>query len=70
MSFVELGPDEPIEKALKRFKKECQKAGILAEVRRREFFEKPCVSRRRKIEASRRKARRRQIKVQRKLESY
>lgn len=70
MSFVEVGPEEPIEKALKRFKKECQKAGILAESRRREFFEKPCIRKRRKIEASRRKARRRQMKIQRKLESY
>jgi small subunit ribosomal protein S21 len=59
---------EPIEKALKRFKKECQKSGILAEVRRREFYEKPCVKRKRAEEASARKHRRRMQKIQAKLD--
>ena len=43
---------EPIDRALKRFKKECQKSGIPAEVRRREYYEKPSVKRKRKDEAA------------------
>lgn len=65
--FVEEG--EPIERALKRFKKECQKSGIPAEVRRREFHEKPSVKRKRKDEAARRKMRRRMMKQRRRMES-
>lgn len=59
---------EPIEKALKRFKKECQKVGILTELRRREFYEKPSVTRKRAEEAALRKHRRKMQKVQSKLE--
>jgi small subunit ribosomal protein S21 len=70
MGSVVVEDNEPIDKVLKRFKKECQKAGIPAELRRREHFEKPSVRRKRKIEAARRKARRRQMKMRRKLEMY
>ncbi|MDX2175221.1 MAG: 30S ribosomal protein S21 [Candidatus Sumerlaeia bacterium] len=68
MTFIVLEADEPIDRALKRFKKECQKAGIPAEVRRREFHEKPSVKRKRKEEAARRKMRRRMMKQRRRLE--
>jgi len=68
VSLVTVDQDEPIDKALRRFKKECQKAGILAELRRREFYEKPSVRKKRKIEAARRKARRKLLKLQRKME--
>ena len=68
MALITLVIDEPIDRALKRFKKECQKAGIPAEVRRREFYEKPSVRRKRKEEAARRKMRRRMLKQRRKLE--
>ena len=70
MSIVQVEEHEPIDKALRRFKKECQKTGILAELRKREFYEKPSVRRRRKEEAARRKQRRRMLKLQRKLERY
>ncbi|MGB9690569.1 MAG: 30S ribosomal protein S21 [Candidatus Sumerlaeaceae bacterium] len=69
MAVVAVDPNEPLDKVLKRFKKECQKAGILSEVRRREHYEKPSVRRRRKIEAARRKARRRELKLRKKLEA-
>jgi small subunit ribosomal protein S21 len=62
--------NEPIDKALRRFKKECQKTGILAEVRKREFYEKPSVRRKRKMEAAKRKQRRRMLKLQKKMERY
>ena len=70
VSQVMVDSNEPIDKALKRFKKECQKAGILAELRRREHFEKPSVVRKRKIEAAKRKARRRLAKMRRRIENY
>ena len=70
MGAVTVESNEPIDKVLKRFKKECQKSGIPAELRRREHYEKPSVRRRRKVEAARRKARRRQMKLMRKLETY
>lgn len=65
---VSIEEGEPIERALKRFKKECQKSGILAELRKREFYEKPSIRRKRALEASVRKYRRRLMKVQAKLD--
>ena len=46
---------ESIESALKRFKRDCANAGILSEVKRREYYEKPSATRRRKLEAAKRK---------------
>ncbi|HOR27081.1 MAG TPA: 30S ribosomal protein S21 [Candidatus Sumerlaeota bacterium] len=70
MSLIFVDNNEPIDKALRRFKKECQKSGILAELRRREYYEKPSVRRRRKHEAAKRKQRRRMLKMLRKMERY
>ncbi|MBN1516893.1 30S ribosomal protein S21 [Candidatus Sumerlaeota bacterium] len=70
MPEIKIDPNEPIEKALKRFKKECQKAGIPAELRRREHYEKPSVIRKRKVEAARRKMRRRMAKMKRREMNY
>ena len=44
MSEVKVGKNETIDSALRRFKRTCQKAGTLAEVRKREHYEKPSVS--------------------------
>jgi len=41
---------------MKRFKKQCEKAGILSEVKKREHYEKPSVKRKRKAMAARKKA--------------
>lgn len=41
MVMVEVGKGEPVDKALKRFKKACEQAGIVAELKRREFYMKP-----------------------------
>jgi small subunit ribosomal protein S21 len=49
---------------LRRFKRSCEKAGILAEVRRREFYEKPTQERKRKMAAA---VKRTQKKVSREL---
>ncbi len=55
MPEVRVGDNESIESALKRFKKKIQKAGILSEIKRRERYEKPCVKRKRKSEAARKR---------------
>jgi len=56
MPGVKVNENEPFEIFLKRFKKQCEKAGVLSEVRRREHYEKPSVRRKRKILAARKKA--------------
>ena len=48
MPAVRLKENEPFDIALRRFKRTCEKAGIMAEVRRREFYEKPTSVRKRK----------------------
>jgi small subunit ribosomal protein S21 len=48
MAGVRVKENEPIEVAIRRFKKQCEKAGILTELRKREHFEKPSVRRKRK----------------------
>ncbi len=52
MPFVRVKENEPFEIAMRRFKRSCEKAGILAEVRRREFYEKPTTERKRKAAAA------------------
>ena len=52
MPNVRIKENEPFETALRRFKRGCEKAGILAEVRRREFYEKPTSERKRKAAAA------------------
>ncbi len=56
MTGVNAGNNESFESLLKRFNKKVQQDGILAEIRHREFFEKPSVKRKRKQAAKRRKA--------------
>jgi small subunit ribosomal protein S21 len=55
MSEVRVGENETIESALRRFKRKCQRSGVLAEVRKREHYEKPSVKRKKKAEAARKK---------------
>ncbi len=69
MTTVYVEDGEPIDHALRRFKKECQKSGIPSELRRREHFEKPSVTKKRKLEAAKRKQRQRMMKLMRKLEN-
>jgi len=52
MPSVRLKENEPFEYALRRFKRSCEKAGILSETRRREFYEKPTQERKRKKAAA------------------
>ncbi len=55
MAVVIVKEDESFEKALKRFKKICEKEGIITEMKRREFYEKPSVKRKRKQRAARKR---------------
>ena len=52
MPSVRVKDNEPFDIALRRFKRSCEKAGILSEVRRREFYEKPTSVRKRKKAAA------------------
>ena len=52
MPSVKVKDNEPFDVALRRFKRSCEKAGVLSEVRRREFYEKPTQERKRKRAAA------------------
>jgi len=55
VSEVKVGKNESLDSALRRFKRSCQKAGVMAEARRREHYEKPSVKRKKKSEAARKR---------------
>jgi len=60
MPIVHVRDEESFENALRRFKRKCEKAGVLTELKKRQHFEKPSVKRKRKqIQAKK--------KIQRKL---
>lgn len=52
MPSVQIRENEPFDVALRRFKRTCEKAGVLSEARRREFYEKPTQVRKRKAAAA------------------
>ena len=52
---IKVGKNESIDSALRRFKRMSKKAGTLAEVRKREHYEKPSVRRKKKSEAARKR---------------
>ena len=55
MSNVIVKENESIDSALRRFKRNCAKAGIQQEIRKREHYEKPSVRRKKKSEAARKR---------------
>ena len=56
MPGIRVNENEPFENALRRFKKQCEKAGILSELRKRQHYEKPSVKRKKKALAARKRA--------------
>lgn len=52
MPAVKVKENEPVDIAIRRFKRACEKAGVLADVRKREFYEKPTQARKRKKAAA------------------
>ena len=55
MSEVRVKDKESLDSALRRWKKSCARSGVLAEVRKREHYEKPTVKRKKKSEAARKR---------------
>ena len=55
MAEVRVGKNESLDTALTRFKRSCAKDGVIAEVRKREHYEKPSVKRKKKSEAARKR---------------
>lgn len=55
MTEIRVREDESLDNALKRFKRQCARSGVLGEVRKREHYEKPSVKRKRKSEAARKR---------------
>ncbi len=55
MSEVRVGKNETLDSALKRFKRTCQRAGVMQDMRKHEHYEKPSVKRKKKSEAARKK---------------
>ncbi|MGH8281025.1 MAG: 30S ribosomal protein S21 [Gammaproteobacteria bacterium] len=52
MPSVRVKDNEHFDAALRRFKRSCEKAGVMTELRRREFYEKPTQERKRKMAAA------------------
>ena len=55
MAEIRIKDNESLDSALRRFKKQCARAGVIAEVRKREAYEKPSVKRKKKSEAARKR---------------
>jgi len=60
---VKVREDESIDAALRRFKRECERAGLMTEIKKREYYESPSVRRKRKATEAKRKQKRRQLKL-------
>lgn len=57
MSVVKVGENESLDNAIKRFKRKCQKDGIVGDLRKHEQYEKPSVKRKKKQKAAIKRAR-------------
>ena len=55
MSTVRVGENESLDSALRRFKRKCSRDGIIGDLRRKEFYERPSVRRKKKAEAARKR---------------
>lgn len=55
MAEVRVKENESLDSALRRFKRQCARSGVLAELRKRECYEKPSVKRKKKSEAARKR---------------
>ena len=63
MPSVKVSESEPFDVALRRFKRACERSGTLAEIFRREYYEKPTTVRKRKAQAARKRNSKRQAEV-------
>lgn len=67
MVSIKVREGETIEDALRRFKRECERNGIMQEIKRREYFESPAARRKRKAAEARRKLKRRSMRQKRRV---
>ncbi len=64
IAYIRLDDGEPLEKAIKRFKRMVEKEGIIREWKKREYFEKPSTIKNRKRKSMERKLLKKQRKLQ------
>ncbi|MBQ3833998.1 MAG: 30S ribosomal protein S21 [Elusimicrobia bacterium] len=62
MVSVKVRDGESIEDAIRRFKRECERNGIMQEIKKREFYKSPSVIKKEKLAEAKRKIRRKQMK--------
>ncbi|MCJ7645328.1 30S ribosomal protein S21 [bacterium] len=62
MTEVKIREHESIDEALRRFKRECERAGLMTEIKRREYYESPSVRKKRKIAEAKSKQKRKEVK--------
>ena len=67
MVSIKVREGESIEEALRRFKRECERNGIMQEIKRREHFESPSAKKKRKATEARRKLKRRTMRQKRRV---
>lgn len=65
MPGVSIKDGESFESALRRFKKQCEKSGVLADIRKKEFFEKPSIRKKKKSHSARIRAAKRKFEMER-----
>ncbi|HKJ84412.1 MAG TPA: 30S ribosomal protein S21 [Mariprofundaceae bacterium] len=65
MPGIRVNPEEPFEIALKRFRKQVERGGVISECRRREAYEKPSVKAKRKAAAARKRLMKRLRRIRR-----
>ena len=62
MVSVKVRDGESVEEAIRRFKRECEKNGIMQEIKKREFYKSPSVIKKEKLAEAKRKIRRKMMK--------
>lgn len=63
MPYIKIREGEPFDRAFRRFTKACEKAGLMAEIRKHQRYEKPSEARKRKSNIARRKIRKLQMTI-------
>ena len=56
MSTIRVGENESLDSALRRFKRKCSRDGIIGDLRRKEFYERPSIRRKKKAVAARKRS--------------
>jgi len=69
LAFVVVKNGESFENALKRFKRQCEREGILSEIKKRQHYEKPSEVRKKKVLQAKKKLRRKVLKEKRRYQS-